>query len=404
MRKTLTRALYLLFVDLVCYALVVHPVYAFQVSSSTTGYARVASQAAVSAYQGARAVAQAEAIAAAVVGSASGASVALRLVAGASWPALGVLAGVTLLQIYLDSQKTDALKAAAAPPAEVSTPGFTAPAGSELIACSTPCYGNNNQILIIPFNEQLRQTTGSGCSFDPTPGTGWSGPWTIPNHPGCGWLHQGSETSTVAIQAAGGPATAPQIADYLKANPSTMTDNLTVVGVAGQPQSADTVATVPVTPTELPTSVVPASQVAPTDAVIDPSAPKPNQTTSTQTTTQHTTTTTTTTTNPDGSTTKAEEATAVQSCTSGNHEQRTAGSILQDHMKVWGGSGLVGALNLLKTLTWPSTPPTYMLTSATWGTYTLDFAPWTGMLTAIRSIIIALAGFVAYRIIFVGSK
>jgi len=34
----------------------------------------------------------------------------------------------------------------------------------------------------------------------------------------------------------------------------------------------------------------------------------------------------------------------------------------------------------------------------------LDFSAWSGMLTAIRSIIIAIAGFVAYRMIFVGAR
>ncbi|MEO5955990.1 MAG: virulence factor TspB C-terminal domain-related protein [Nitrospiraceae bacterium] len=73
-------------------------------------------------------------------------------------------------------------------------------------------------------------------------------------------------------------------------------------------------------------------------------------------------------------------------------------------MNLWQGSGLLSALNVLKTLTWPTTPPVYTLTSSTWGTYTIDFGPWAGMLTAIRSLIIAMASFVAYRIVFVGSK
>ena len=68
------------------------------------------------------------------------------------------------------------------------------------------------------------------------------------------------------------------------------------------------------------------------------------------------------------------------------------------------GSGLLSALNLLKTLTWPTTIPTYSLQSNLLGTFTLDFSAWSGMLTAIRSIIIAIAGFVAYRIIFVGAR
>ena len=62
----------------------------------------------------------------------------------------------------------------------------------------------------------------------------------------------------------------------------------------------------------------------------------------------------------------------------------------------------LSALNLLKTLTWPSAIPTYSLQSNLLGSFTLDFSAWSGMLTALRSLIIALAGFVAYRIIFVG--
>ena len=67
-------------------------------------------------------------------------------------------------------------------------------------------------------------------------------------------------------------------------------------------------------------------------------------------------------------------------------------------MDLWKGSGLLSALNLLKTLTWPTTMPTYSLQSNLLGTFTLDFSAWSGMLTAIRSIIIAIAGFVAYKI------
>ena len=47
MRKKLSLVLYMVFVEAIAVYLVVFPVYAFQVSSSTTGYVRVASQAAV---------------------------------------------------------------------------------------------------------------------------------------------------------------------------------------------------------------------------------------------------------------------------------------------------------------------------------------------------------------------
>ena len=145
--------------------------------------------------------------------------------------------------------------------------------------------------------------------------------------------------------------------------------------------------------------VKPASQVGPTDAVIDPNAPPPAGPQPAVPSTQ----TTTTTTNPDGSVTQQEESTSSVSCSAGNHDQRTFGSVLQNHMTLWQGSGLLSALNVLKTLTWPSAIPTYLLSSSLFGNFTLDFSAWSGLLTALRSLIIALAAFVAYRIIFVGS-
>lgn len=183
------------------------------------------------------------------------------------------------------------------------------------------------------------------------------------------------------------------------------------VGVASTP--ADQVVSQPVPASQVTTQVVPASQVGPTDVVVNkdataPAGPVPTQT-GTQTSTTTNTTTTTTVTNPNGSTTttstttETEEA-PVSSCSTGNHEQRTFGGILQDHLDRWSGSGLLSALNLLKTLTWPSTIPSYSLQSNLLGNFTLDFSAWSGILTAIRSIIIAIAGFVAYRIIFVGAR
>ena len=90
-------------------------------------------------------------------------------------------------------------------------------------------------------------------------------------------------------------------------------------------------------------------------------------------------------------------------CSAGNHDTRTFGSVLQDHINQWQGSGLLSALNLLKTLTWPTAIPTYSLQSNLLGSFTLDFSAWSGVLTALRSLIIALSAFVAYRIIFVGN-
>ena len=80
------------------------------------------------------------------------------------------------------------------------------------------------------------------------------------------------------------------------------------------------------------------------------------------------------------------------------------GSVLQDHYNVWSASGLLGTFKLLKNLSWPTTFPTYTLHSTVMGTFTFDFNAWSGMINALRALVIAGAGFVAYRIIFVGGQ
>jgi hypothetical protein len=71
-------------------------------------------------------------------------------------------------------------------------------------------------------------------------------------------------------------------------------------------------------------------------------------------------------------------------------------------MNTWAGSGIAGQLNLIKNLTWPSTLPVLSLSSAIFGNFTVDFNTWATQFAVLRSLIIAAAGFVAYRIIFVG--
>ena len=317
MWKALGLSSYVGFVVFLAYMLAVAPAQAFMVSSSTTGYVRTASAAAVATYQNARVVSQANAIAAAVVGTSSGVSVALRIVAGASWPALGVLAGLVLLQVYLDGTKADALKVAAASPGPVTVPGQSG-TGTLTGMGSCPTTG---------------RCTAGGYDQYVQAGT-----------PQAGYCNQGS-TSTGVTLPAGWTAW---------------------------------------------TNTVPSSTTCYSNHVAG------------YNTTQ--TSTTTTTTNPDGSVTTADTDTAPVSCATGTHEVRSFGGILQTHMETWKGSGLLAALNLLGTLVWPTTSPTYTLTSAFLGTFTFDFTAWAGMLLAIRSVIIAMAGFVAYKIIFVGGR
>src|SRR5437660_2721811 len=125
MREKLTLALYLVFVDLISMYLVVFPAYAFQVSSSTTGYVRVASQAAVSTMLAAQRAASVASLATGISASTAG-SVAVRLVASSvGWPVLGIVAGMTLAMYLYDQKKVNAIKTAAAPPASWTIPGFT---------------------------------------------------------------------------------------------------------------------------------------------------------------------------------------------------------------------------------------------------------------------------------------
>jgi hypothetical protein len=146
----------------------------------------------------------------------------------------------------------------------------------------------------------------------------------------------------------------------------------------------------------MPTTVGPAASVPQGAAVVNPNAPAPQQ----QQQTAQQDATTTTTTNPDGSQTQT--ATATVSCSTGSHDTRTFGKVLLDHQSVWESSGLMGTLNLLKNISWPTTFPTYTLTSRIFGTMTFDFNAWSGMINVLRALVIAGASFAAYRIVFIG--
>jgi hypothetical protein len=416
MRKTvvtLKHGIYLLFTEMIAVYLIAFPVHAFQVSSSSTGYVRVATQSSQLAYVAANRAALISTVASAAA-VASPASVAVRLVTGpVGWAALGVSVALTLAQMYYQSSDVQAIRTAA------GTPGYTAS-----VTGGTVSFPN------VSYPEATVQTTAlPGCNAaDPSYAHDWSiGPFQNtqlffyqgPSFLGV-FLIFGPQIGTAGyyachrvgqpgtLTAVAGAPTPQQVTNYLTTLPAS--DPLSVErhvtpagqGVASIP--ADTVVTTPVAPTDLVPTVKPAAQVVPTDAVIDPNAPAPVGPQPVTTPSTTTTTTTTTTTNPDGSTTATQsEEPTVLSCSAGHHDQRTFGSVLQEHLTLWQGTGLLSALNLLKTLTWPTAIPTYSLQSSLLGTFTLDFSAWSGLLTALRSLIIALAAFVAYRIIFVGN-
>ena len=394
MRKTVAKGLYLVLVEMIAVYLVAFPVYAFQVSSSSTGYVRVITQASQLGYVAANRASLAATVASAAL-AVNPVSMAVRLVTGpVGWAALGLSAVYTLAQMHYTLSDLQAIKTAASP----------VPSG----AATTYTYNGTDYAM--PTNQAVGSPvdwpacTGSGGKMYGWPGglTGFPG-WTAT---GISDWYCGPSVPFTPAQA----PTQPQVVQYIlnlpAADPKSPETHTTPVGKDVAPTPAGNTTSVPVTPAEAPPTVKPASQVNNTDAVIDPNAPPPAGSQPPVTTpATTTTTTTTTTTNPDGSVTDtATEAPVVMSCSAGNHDQRTFGSVLQDHMNVWQGSGLLSALNLLQTLTWPTAVPTYSLNSGIFGNFTLDFSAWMGMLTALRSLIIAIASFVAYRIIFVGSK
>jgi hypothetical protein len=365
---------------------------------SHSGYARIASQSAMNALSVAQRSLASNALGSAIASASGPGSVAVRLVTSSvGWPALGVLAGLTLLQIALSSNQVQDIQAAAAQPGGFGPlPGATGPQPAV-----TAVIAITGQYIIV-----YGPVVPDGCMavYSTKPPT-----WISAQYEGnCALLTPGPVPESELPPALPPvPATAQNITDYvhgLPANdPNSLESNTTAVGAGVAPSPAATVASVPVSASQVETAVVPASSVSPTDTVVDPSAPAPAGT-QTAPVAHTSTTTTVSTVNPDGSVTESETSAAVSSCTAGEHDARSFGSILQTHMETWRGSGIAGALSTLQLLTWPSASPTYTLNSGLLGTFSFDFTAWNGILLALRSLIIAGAGFAAYRIIFVGGS
>lgn len=411
MRQAVKVGLYLFFVDLVAVFLVWSPVEAF-IISSTTGYSRVVTQAAQTAYIASHRAQIISQLAPAVTAASAG-SVAIRAVAGPiGWASIGVSAGLVIAGMVYDSSEIAQVKSNAATaaglPNEIQVNGQTMPSGSAITFtnCDGGLYNGCIDVMLVPNGLQQESCTGTSSS----PPSGWtaqSRQWSSVNggatacYDNYRWTYNGSNLATRAASVPGTP-TAQHVSDYLTSLPSgnalAPESQNQPAGTTNPTPTGTTTVDLPVSPVEMPTTVKPSNQGATGDAVVNPNAQAPIQTTDTSTQS----TTTTTTTNQDGSTTSTDTA-SVQ-CNAGEHDQRTFGSILQSHYDVWSASGLVGTLNLIKNLTWPETLPTYTLTSTIFGTMTFNFNSWSGIFTALRTLIIAAAGFVAYRIIFIGGK
>jgi hypothetical protein len=249
--------------------------------------------------------------------------------------------------------------------------------------------------------------SGVGCNLAAVgaPPSGWNGWFSGPGQHTC-LVFRYPWNPNPSQQTQPQAATAPDIQDYWNDNPTgpnSPAANTTPVGSGQSAIDATTVINDPVTPTDAPTTVVPSNQVPNGSVMIDPDATPPPGTQTTSTSTQQTTTTTTTTTNPDGSTTTQDDSSTTVQCATGDHELRSFGAILEEHVTTWRGSGIAGQLALLQSLTWPSDLPTITWTSTQFGTFAVNFNDWAAMFLALRAIVIAGAGFAAYRIIFVGN-
>ena len=190
MRKTVatvTKGLYLLLTEMIAVYLIAFPVHAFQVSSSSTGYVRVATASAISAYQVAQRAAFTGAVASAI-SAPTVASVAVRIATGpVGWGLLGVSAALTLASLYYSAQDVQAVKTAAlaaAPPVGTRSDGSgtTLPAGAvwNPASCVHPCAFNAQQFFYVDSVGESSTScylgNGGGTFTDPA----WPG-WTRSN-------------------------------------------------------------------------------------------------------------------------------------------------------------------------------------------------------------------------------
>ena len=395
--KILALGGYLTFVWLIFGAFCLMPMEALALQ--TTPYARVVAEAERIAYLAAQKSSLAAKVATAAV-VANPASTAIRFVAGPlGWAALGVSAGLVIAQIYYSPSDLQTIKQAASPGTTYSIQGYTLFPVVDGGTCPSPVGGCTGQWAKIQTNKYCDLGL-----YNPSPvPAGWNfGGWVACGPPSFLIVTGGPGFQTTAQEA-----TQAQVQQYVESlpagDPQSIEFHDSPVGQGATPQGADSVETQPVAPTEMPTQVK-QKPVPSGDSIVADNVPPPSGTQQQTTGQQQTTTTTTTTQNPDGSTTTQEDTQTTVSCLGGTHDGRTFGTVLLDHQAIWNGSGLLAAVNLLKNLTWPSTLPVISLPSSFFGSQAVDFNQWAWFFTALRTLVIAGASLMAYRIIFVGGR
>jgi|CXWL01.1.fsa_nt_gi hypothetical protein len=413
-RLTLRTIFYLAFVEVLSLSMILAPAYAL---NNYTGYVRVLPASATTAYINTNAVAFRSAVASAALAP-TVATTALRIVTGPiGWGALAVTAGLTLAQMYYSQQDLQAIKteALAAQPSQIgiASTGYVAPQNAgytnTLTGCS-PWSASCVQAIRIPNSRNGVVCVQDGqTTLHPIP-AGWQGVSEWPSGGPCRDTFFKVFSSPDGLAAAVAPTTIsqPTLEGWMSGVPENWPyapkNKAAAVGTETAPIAADNTVTYPVSSTETPTVVKKAGDVLPTDAVVNPNVPPPTGAQPQPATDPGTsTTTTTTTTNPDGSVTQTQtDQAAGFFCNVGNHDQRSMGGILTDHMNVWKNVGILGTLNNLKNIVWPSALPTYTFGPTALGTFTLNFSTWAWAFADVRSIMIATSGLYGVVIVFRG--
>ena len=324
------------------------------------------------------------------------------------WSALGLLAGASLAAgwYYSQSQGT-AIVAATSGPGSIAVPGYTLPSQGHSFTLQACPGGANCQS---GFNQVITMSTPSNSAGWGTLPTGWFNMGVIGGDTTT-WIwgakHDPAHPETLATSILGSAPTASTIASYLAGLPSSDPNSLDSARTAwtqAQGNLAPNQSTVSISPSDLATTVVPATSVQPTDLVLDPNAPPATtpQVAVTPQNTTSTTTTTTTTTSGNTTTTTQTDTPGAFSCGAGNHDARTMGTILSDHMNTWKTVGIGGTLNNLKNIVWPTTIPVYSIGPTQLGTFNINFNSYAWAFADLRLIVIAFAAIYGVVIVFRG--
>src|SRR5690349_1742593 len=251
------------------------PVYAFQITS-TTGYSRVVSQAAQQAWASANKQQIAQAIASAAIAPSAG-SIAIRAVTGPiGWAAIGVAGALVIAGMLYDAaerqQVKDNASNAAGNPQQViinGSPLANAVLPDATNGCKPTVTNGCSQTVFVTNGLDSAHCTGAGGAAP----TGWTylgrffgtlpGGSTTVCHDRYQIVYNGSNGSQLAANQAS-PPTQQQVTDYIASlpsnNPLAPEQQIAPAGTTNPaPQGASSTTDIPVTPTQMPTTVKPSS-------------------------------------------------------------------------------------------------------------------------------------------------